>query len=147
MKRFLNVAKIILPVVILLSLNGCFQYPEGPVFTMQTRDERINGAWKLTSVTNPSGLDATGDSSFANVTLTVVVNRSGDKSWSLFQNGILKSFGTFLFASHGDEIVIVYTLLDNIQTYTQVFYDIRKLTDKYFYYVDQNGYTFHYQKY
>jgi hypothetical protein len=147
MKRFLNVAKILLPLVTLLSFSGCFQYPEGPVFTMQTRDERINGAWKLTSVTDPSGADASGDTSFANITLTVIVSRSGDRTWSLFQDGNLKSFGTFLFAEHGDEIIVVYTVLDHLDTYTQFFYDIRKLTDKYFYYVDQNGFTFHYQKY
>ena len=147
MTRFLNVAKIILPLVTLISLSGCFQYPEGPVFTLQTRDERINGAWRLTSITNPAGLDISGDTSFTNITLTTVVSRSGDKSWAIFQNGNLLSLGTFLFAEHGDQIVVVYTLLFNAQTYTQEFYDIRKLTDKYFYYVDQNGYTLHYQKY
>ncbi|HYV90284.1 MAG TPA: hypothetical protein VE978_00805 [Chitinophagales bacterium] len=147
MKRFLNVAKILLPFVALISFTGCFQYPEGPVFTVQTRDERITGSWRLTSATDPFGADVSGDASFANVTLTALVSRSGDKSWTVFQNGNLLSLGTFLFASHGDQVIVVYTLLNNVQTYTQEFYDIRKLTDKYFYYVDQNGYTLHYQKY
>ena len=148
MKRFVNVAKIILPLVTLVLFAGCFQYPEGPIFTVQTRDERITGTWKLISATDPFGMDASGDTSFKNITLTAIVSRSGDKSWTIFQNGNLISFGNFLFASHGDQIIVVYTELNNVTTnYTQEFYDIRKLTDKYFYYVDQSGYTLHYQKY
>ena len=145
MKPLSTLAKILFLVIVLFSVSGCFQYPEGPFFTVQTRDERLGGTWRLTSASDPNGNDVM--SEFANTTLTVVPSRSGDNSWSIFKDGSLISHGTYLFAQHGDQIVIAYSLLNDAQTYTQEFYDIRRLTDKYFYYVDNNSFTLHYQKY
>jgi hypothetical protein len=145
MKPLLTIAKNLLPAIVLLSVAGCFQYPEGPVFTLQTRDERLAGTWRLTSASDPSGADVS--SEFNNITLTVIPSRSGDNSWTIFQNDSLISQGTYLFAQHGDQIVIAYSLLKGSHTPTQEFYDIRRLTDKYFYYVDNSSFTLHYQKY
>lgn len=146
MKPLLNLAKILLPVIVLFSVSGCFQYPEGPFFTLQTRDERLAGTWLLTSATDPNGNDVS--SEFENITLTVIPSRSAENSWSIFKDGNLVSHGTYLFAQHGDQIIIAYSLLNNDdQVYIQEFYDIRRLTDKYFYYVDNNSYTLQYQKY
>jgi hypothetical protein len=148
MKRFLNIAKILLSFVALISFTSCFQYPEGPIFTVQTRAERLNGTWKLTSATDATGQNVLGDTSFSNTTLTAIASRSGSDEWLVFQNGNLRSTGTFEFAQHGDDIIVIYSLLDYSDVNgDQQFYQIRKLTDKYFYYIDQNGNTLHYQKY
>jgi hypothetical protein len=145
MKTFFKTATILVMLITIISVIGCFQYPDGPIFTLQTRSERLNGTWRLTSATDPSGNDAT--SEFQNITLTAISSRSGDNTWTIFQNGNLISLGSFLFASHGDELIVIYSLLGNAQTYTQEFYQIQKLTDKEFNYIDQNSFELHYEKY
>jgi hypothetical protein len=145
MKRLLSTAKVLLPIIVLLSVSGCFQYPEGPVFTVQTRDERLKGTWTLTSATDANGNDVI--SEFNSTTLTAVPSRSTANTWDVFKNGTLVSHGTYLFAEHGDQIVVAYSFINNAHTVTQEIYDIRKLTDKYFYYVDNNSNTLHFQKY
>lgn len=145
MKPLLTISKILLPGIVLLSLSGCFQYPEGPVFTLQTRDERLAGTWLLTSATDENGYDVI--SEFQNITLTVIPSRSTENSWTFFQNDSLVSHGTYLFAEHSDLIAVTYSLFNGSHTPQQEFYDIKKLTDKYFYYTDKSSFTFHYQKY
>lgn len=144
-KLKMNGLKVLLLMVTTVSFSGCFQYPDGPFFTVQTRTERINGTWRLTSVTDENGADIS--SEFQNITLASLVDRSGNSSWSIFQDGYLISFGTFTFAEHGNELIVVYTLLNGGQTDTQEFYSIQKLTDKHFNYIDLNNAELHFDKY
>lgn len=128
-----------------VSLSGCFQYPEGPVFTMMTKDERISGNWYITEVFDANGNDVT--TQYAGRTLYVQADRDS-KSLSYFKDGILYSFGTYDFADYGDELIVVYSLYEGSENkeVLQIFFTIRKLTEKKFYYIDNNGIEFHWQK-
>ncbi len=139
------VSKIALLVFFSLLWTSCFQYPEGPIFTMQTRDERLSGTWGVLRVTDPSGndvteeVDETGTPVYKSITLTVQVNRSGDRNWSVFKNNLVHSLGTYDYAEFGDELVVLFTFYQGAETYLQKFYTIRKLTSKEFIYVDDRG--------
>ena len=130
----------------LISFSGCFQYPEGPVFTLQLKDERLAGSWLLTEFTDTAGNNTTDE--HQNEVLTVIVDRSGNRSWSQFRDGELETHATFQFADHSNYLIVEFELTDfNNQTPVQKFYDVRKLTDKEFKYVDDLGNTLDYKKY
>lgn len=141
-----------LPLLLLL-LSGCFQYPEGPFFTLQTRDERLKGTWGVLRVTDAAGNDITnatdesGNPLYTNITLTVDVGRSGERNWTVFRNSLMRSLGTFQFARYGDELVVLYTFYNGAETYLQKFYIIRKLTEKEFIYIDDAGLKWEMGKY
>ncbi len=137
MKSTLKSSSVILSIFILVIFSGCMQYPEGPFFTLQTRDERIDGTWLVTAASDASGADLT--SEYLSYTLSVRASRSGDSYWAIFISGNLYSEGGYQFASHGDQLIVIYTLFENQQGYSQIFYDIRKLTDKEFIFVDPAG--------
>lgn len=145
MKIFSRITLTSVVLVSLFSLSSCMQYPEGPFFTLQTRDERLDGTWLVTHVTDVSGNDVS--SEFINYTLTVVANRSGESDWSEFQDEILVSAGTYQFADHSDYIIVLFTYLKGVETYSQKFNTIRKLTDKKFEFVDDAGYDYELEKY
>ncbi|MCS6916533.1 MAG: hypothetical protein RMK52_01855 [Chitinophagales bacterium] len=137
----------------LLIQSSCFQYPEGPFFTLQTRDERLQGTWGVSRVTDAGGSDVTnatdegGNPLYSNITLTVEVSRSGERNWSVFRNSLIRSLGTYQFARYGDELVILYTFYNGAETYLQKFYTIRKLTEKEFIYVDETGLKWEFRKF
>lgn len=139
------ICKLLMAIALIFSLSGCFQYPEGPFFTLQTKDERIDGTWKIVHVTDASGNDVT--SEFLNRTLTVVAGRSGEHLWSEFDNGILVSGGTYQFADRTDYIIILYTILNGIETEEQSFYTVRQLTEDKFEYIDDSGFDIELEKY
>lgn len=145
MKSTLKTSSVIFSIFIFIIFSGCMQYPEGPFFTLQTRDERINGTWLVTAASDASGADIT--SEYPNYTISVRASRSGDSYWAFFISGNLYSEGGYQFASHGDQLIVVYTLFENVQGYSQIFYDIRKLTDKEFIFVDPAGNELTCQKY
>lgn len=140
-------------IVLICLVTGCFQYPEGPFFTLQTRDERLKGTWGVLQVIDPSGADVTyatdenGNPLYTNITLTIEINRSGDRNWTIFQNSLMRSLGTYQFARYGDEIVVLYTFYNGAETYLQKFYTIRKLTEKEFIFLDQEGFRWELSKF
>lgn len=139
-------ARIFFFSMLLFSFSSCFQYPEGPFFTLQTRDERLAGNWGIDEVFDPSGNNVT--SQYEGQTLYVQVGRDS-KSLSYFKSGVLYSFGAFAFADHSDDFFVVYTTYqgqDVSKEILQITFTIRKLTDKWFTYIDNNGYEFHWKK-
>jgi len=145
MKHLRYAAIGLLGLLAVMSFNGCFEYPEGPVFTLQLKDERLEGTWLVKNVTDPSGADVTAEHS--DETLTVVVNRSGDRAWATFKNGLIQNHGTYQYGSHSDYIIIIFDVFNQQNTTFQVFYTIRKLTEKEFKYIDDQGYTYDLKKY
>ncbi|MBX7107166.1 MAG: hypothetical protein K1X61_00830 [Chitinophagales bacterium] len=139
-------AKIILFGLLLFSFSSCFQYPEGPFFTLMTKDERLAGNWDIDQVIDPNGNDVTAE--YAGQTLYVQVNRDS-KSLSYFKDNTLYSFGTYAFADHSDDFIVIYTLYkgtDQSKEIKQIFFTIRKLSDKWFTYIDNENYEFHWKK-
>jgi hypothetical protein len=149
MKGFPIPAKFILMGVLFFSFSSCFQYPEGPIFTVQTREERLAGNWFIDEVTDANGNDIT--SEYSTWTLNVEASKStSNSSFSFFKDAILYSFGTYDFAEHGDQLIIAYSEYqsENVGAdIVQKFYEIRRLTDKWFYYTDDLGNEFHWKKY
>lgn len=129
-----------------ITISGCFQYPEGPWFTLQTKDERFGGYWIIDQVIDPNGADVTVD--YANYTLLIQVTRD-TKNLTLFKDGVLNSFGAYTFAEHSDDLVIIYTQYQGVDVSKEVLekiWTIRRLTDKWLYYIDENGYEWHWKK-
>jgi len=130
----------------LISLSGCFQYPEGPIFTMQTKDERFEGTWAIDEVTDANGNNVTAE--YSTYSLFVQVNRD-NKYVSFFINNILDSYGTYSFAKYSDDLVIIYTTyggVDVSKDVIQKFYTVRRLTDKWLYFIDDAGFEWHWKK-
>ncbi len=133
---------------VLFSFSSCFQYPEGPVFTLQTRDERLSGNWFIDQVTDANGNDIT--ASYQYWTLNVVASKEGLGTFSYFNNGTLYSYGTYDFADFGDQLIIAFTEYQNENVSAdavQKFLDVLRLTDQHFYYTDDQGIEFHWEKY
>jgi len=161
MKQRRHLFILLFGLLTLISFSGCFQYPEGPVFTLQLKDERVSGTWLLTNVTDASGADITNSPvidtiidtdtissyPYQNSTLTVIVDRSGNRSWAQFHNGELQTHATFQFADHSNYLIVEYDVIVPNNVVLQVFYDVLKLTDKEFKYIDEKGNTLDYKKY
>jgi hypothetical protein len=149
MHAFLKPGKMIaafLVIISAVSLSGCFQFPEGPFFTMQTKDERLQGNWYIDKVLDPGGNDVTAQ--YINYTLFVQVSRDAH-NLSFFKDAVLDSYGTYEFADHGNDIIIVYSLVNGVdisKEIRQVYYSVRKLTDQSFKYIDDNLYEFDWKK-
>jgi hypothetical protein len=137
---------VFLSAVAISGFNGCFQYPEGPDFTLQLRDERLRGTWLLTEFTDAGGNNLI--SEHQNETLTVQFSRSGDRIWSEFKDGNLVNFGSYEFTYGNDYLIVFFEILNTNQTGgVQVFYTIRRLTDKELKFIDDAGNTRFYEKY
>jgi hypothetical protein len=146
MKRFQYISFLAILSMAIVSFSSCFQYPEGPIFTMQLPDERLKGSWLITGFTDASGNDLM--SEHQNQTLVADYSHGGDRSWAEFKNNQLDRSGTYLFASHSDNIIVTFDFYDGSQkTPVQYFYTIRKLTDKEFKYIDDQGNTLTLRKY
>jgi hypothetical protein len=148
MKEILSLMKLAFIGLLLVSMSGCFQYPEGPFFTMQTRDERLSGNWAIDQVLNRDGEDIT--SEFADLTLFALMGKEDQNSISLFKSSILDSFGTYSFADHSDYLIIIYTTYNGVDVSSEVvqkFLEVRRLTDKWLYYIDDEGFEWHWEKY
>lgn len=146
MNKLSTSASIMIFGLLLFSFSSCFQYPEGPVFTLQTKDERIAGNWLIDQVIDANGNDVTGQ--YIGQTLYVVAGRDS-KSLSYFKSGVLYSFGTYAFADNSDDLIIIYTQYqgqDVSKEILQIFFTVRKLTDKWFTYIDNKGIEFHWKK-
>ena len=146
MKSTSRFVLFLISLVSLFSFNSCFQYPEGPIFTLETRDERLEGTWAVISVHDAGGADIT--SEFTDWTLTVEVDRSGNRTWSMFINSVLSDLGTYQFTENNDYLVVIFTVLGGFEANAiQKFYTIRKLTDKEFIYIDELDREFEWKKY
>lgn len=146
MKGFSFPAGVMALGLLLFSFSSCFQYPEGPIFTMMTKDERLAGNWLIDQVIDANGNDVT--TQYAGQTLYVQTGRDS-KSLSYFKSGVLYSFGTYAFADHSDELIVIYTQYqgqDVSKEILQIFFTVRKLTDNWFTYIDNNGIEFHWKK-
>jgi hypothetical protein len=141
-----NFSLVLLGAITVQLFTGCFQYPEGPVFTLQLRDERISGTWLLTGFTDDAGNNLLNE--HQNETLVVEYSKSGDRKWAEYKDGNLVSEGTYLFAAHSDYIIITYVYLNgDVTTGVQLFYTVRRLTEKEFKYIDDKGNTLSFEKY
>src|SRR5262249_40879841 len=40
----------------ILELSSCFQYPDGPIFTLTPRKYRLEGNWKISDVKDQNGV-------------------------------------------------------------------------------------------
>lgn len=146
MKGYSLPVRIILFGLLLSSFSSCFQYPEGPFFTLMTRDERLAGNWQIDQVIDANGNDVT--SQYAGQTLYVQANRDS-KSLSYFKANTLYSFGTYAFADHSDDFIVIYTQYegqDVSKEIKQIFFTIRQLSDRWFTYIDDKGIEFHWKK-
>ncbi len=145
---FALTAKAFIIALLLFSFSGCFQYPEGPIFTLQTRDERLSGNWFIDKVTDINGSDIT--ATYINWTLNVAQSKDGVGTFSYFMNGMLYSYGTYNFADFGDQLILAFTEYqdENVSANAiQKFLDVLRLTDQHFYYTDDQGSEFHWEKY
>ena len=151
MLRCSLLVKVMIFGLLLFSFSSCFQYPEGPIFTMMTKDERLAGNWFIDQVISKEGQDIT--AAYAGQTLYVVSGRDS-KSLSYFKINdagdlSLYSFGTYEFADNSNDLIVIYTLYqgeDKTKNVLQIFFDIRKLTENWFYYIDNEGIEFHWKK-
>lgn len=167
---------------------GCFEYPEGPVFTIITKYDRFSGIWKVDNVSyngvslpiynildsanykifndstqcdsafrDPNGrIDSThckavrqdtiynvspiyGDSLVRLRTFVVTVSRNTDNNTiTFYENGLRTNVATYTFARYGDYLSVQYVSSNGVPT-DQVFWNVLKLTEKDFVYVDENG--------
>ena len=88
MKRFQYISFLAILVMAIVSFSSCFQYPEGPIFTMQLPDERLKGSWLITGFTDANGNDMM--SEHQNQTMVADYSHGGDRSWAEFKNNQLR---------------------------------------------------------
>lgn len=80
MKRFQYISFLAILVMAIVSFSSCFQYPEGPIFTMQLPDERLKGSWLITGFTDANGNNMM--SEHQNQTMVADYSHGGDRSWA-----------------------------------------------------------------
>jgi hypothetical protein len=100
-------AKIILlsiATAILITINGCKKYPEGPVISLRTKTERVANNWKVAQALD-NGNDVTSDYIKYELALTKTGSASLTAKYKIL--GIDFDYttdGTWVFASNKEKI-------------------------------------------
>lgn len=126
MKTKLSVSVIILGALIMLGLQGCKKYPEGPAFSLRTKTERVSNTWKVDNYKINSS-DYTSLMTSYNETFT----KEGDYSYSW---GSLNGTGKWAFQNDKEQIKL--TGVNNQSSHDLI---ILKLEEKTFWYYYMDG--------
>jgi hypothetical protein len=116
---------ILMAGLVLVGLQGCKKYPEGPLISLNSRTERVANTWKVDNY-KVNGTDFT-----SLVTdYTETYTRDGDYS---YQWGLFSGTGNWDFQNYDAEILIV-----GINNQATTVLTILKLEEKqfWFYYMD-----------
>jgi len=122
----LSVLVILLAMIIILTMQGCKKYSDGPFISLRTRTERVAHAWKIGSYTK-NGADHT--STMVNYTETYTKDGNYSYSWN-----ILGGTGKWAFQNNDKEIGL--SDINNPAAQTRV---ILKLEDTQFWYYSMVG--------
>lgn len=117
---------IIFSGVIILGIQGCDKYPEGPAISFKTRTERISNNWNVDNY-KVNGTDYT--SLVAGYTETFTKGGTYSYNW-----GILSGSGTWQFQNNDEEVKI-----SGLNNQSDVTLFILKLEEKQFWYYFMDG--------
>ncbi len=126
MKTKLSVSVIILGALIMLGLQSCKKYPEGPAFSLRTKTERVSNTWKVDNY-KINNSDYTSLMSSYTETFT----KEGDYSYTW---GSLDGTGKWAFQNDKEQIKLTGT--KNQDSHDLV---ILKLEEKSFWYYYMDG--------
>ncbi|MDP2387812.1 MAG: hypothetical protein Q8M29_15675 [Bacteroidota bacterium] len=126
MKTKLSISVILLGAIIMLGLQSCKKYPEGPVISLRTKTERVANTWKVDNYKINSS-DYTSFLSDYDETFT----KEGDYSYSW---GSLDGTGKWAFQNNKEQIKL--TGVDNQASHDLI---ILKLEEKSFWYYYMDG--------
>ena len=107
-------------------VQSCKKYPDGPMFSLQSRKERVANTWKIENY-KKNGNDLT--SSMSGYTETYTKNGNYSYTWYFFGGS-----GTWAFQNHDKEIRIT----GNTGLSSQTLYILR-LEEKSFWYYYMDG--------
>jgi hypothetical protein len=127
MKKITNITTLIVcAVLILLGVQGCQKYSDGPMISLNSRTERVANTWKV------DNYKLNGDDFTSLVSgYTETYSKDGNYSYSW---GALSGTGTWAFQNKDAEIRITGT---NNQTTVTLY--IQKLEEKQFWYYYMDG--------
>lgn len=117
---------IIFAVMMMIGIEGCKKYPDGPMISLKSRTERVANNWKVESC-NINGNDHTSFVSGYTETYTTDGNYS-------FQWGLYSGTGTWSFQNNDNEIRVIG--VDNQSSETLY---ILKLEEEQFWYYIMDG--------
>jgi hypothetical protein len=129
--RFFVLAFIALTAVI--SLQSCQKYPDGPMFSMRSRAERVSNEWQVDNY-SINGTDFT--SLVSNY--TEIFTKDGDYSYSW---GLLDGSGTWKFQNNDEEIQLTGT--DNQSDRKLVILKLEEDAFWYYYIAGNDKYEIH----
>ena len=122
----LSILLIVSVGLMMTGIQSCKKYPEGPIFSLRSRAERVANTWKVDNY-KKNGNDFT--SLLADYTETY----TKDGGYSYIMNSI-GGTGTWAFQNKDNEILLTGT--SNQSTYTLI---ILKLEEKEFWYYYMDG--------
>ena len=125
-KHTVTVALIALSVVILPAIQSCSKYPDGPLLSFRSREERVANTWKIDNY-KVNGSDYT--SLLSGYTETFTKDGGYSYNW-----GSAHGSGTWVFGNKDEKIVLTGT--DNQSDYVL---EILKLEEKQFWYSYMDG--------
>jgi hypothetical protein len=127
MKKITNITTLIVcAVLILLGVQGCQKYSDGPMISLNSKTERVANTWKV------DNYKLNGDDFTSLVSgYTETYSKDGNYSYSW---GALSGTGTWAFQNKDAEIRITGT---NNQTTVTLY--IQKLEEKQFWYYYMDG--------
>ena len=117
---------LIFAVIMIVGVQGCKKYPEGPMISLSSRTSRVSNSWKVDNY-KVNGTDYTSLVSG----YTEIYSTDGNYSYKF---GLLS--GTGKWASQNNDLEIRVTGTDN-QTSVTLF--IQKLEEKQFWYYYMDG--------
>ena len=124
---------ILFAVLVIILVEGCKKYPDGPLISFRSRTERVSQTWKIDNY-HENGVDLT--SLMGGYTETYT--KSGNYSYSW---GVLNGTGTWAFQNSDANIQL--TGISNQKTYTLVILKLEQ-TEFWYYYMDgSNKKEFH----
>lgn len=117
---------IVFAVILLLSIQGCKKYPDGPMISLTSRTERVANSWKV------DNYKVNGDDYTSLVAgYTELFSTDGNYSYKF---GLISGTGTWAFQNKDAEIRITGT--DNQSNVTLY---IQKLEEEQFWYYIMDG--------
>ncbi len=119
-------AFVLLAGLILIGIQGCKKYPEGPLLSLTSRTERVSNTWKVDNY-------KVNETDFTSLVSDYSETYSKDGHYS-YEWGLFAGTGTWNFQNYDDEILIT-----GITNQTTIVIHILKLEEKQFWYYYMDG--------
>jgi hypothetical protein len=109
---FMNFVKLTISALLFIILFGCEKYPEGPSFSLRTKENRLCQEWNLTGV-----LESNGIYDDYNLELHIFKDGSFTKYYWDLSDSLITYYGNWAWVENQEAITLDFSMAGSLQQF------------------------------